>query len=499
MENRPYKEEQDLKMRSKTSPKNKKKKKAPSKNREFAVITYSFLALFICLMGYFTYFQFEKSEDFIDNPYNTRQETFEQKVVRGKILAATGETLAETISDDAGNDTRRYPYGSIFAHVVGYSTHGKTGIESQANFDLLRSNVSIIEKTGNEIQGEKSIGDNVVTTLDYELQLRAYDALGSYDGAVVVMEPATGKILAMVSKPDFDPNTISEDWDTLTADTNTDAVLLNRATQGLYPPGSTFKILTTLEYLNEHGTDEDYSYSCNGSFTVGNTTIHCHNNKSHGTQTLKQAFANSCNSAYSSMGLDLDITQFAKLCDSLLFNTSLPTKFESSKSSFVLQSSDGDASIMSTSIGQGKTLVTPFHMALIVSAIANDGVLMQPYVIDHTETYEGTVHEQNEPETYKQLIPSENAAVLQEYMSAVVQNGTGQKLKGQSYEAAGKTGSAEFSSGTNAAHSWFVGYAHQEGKEDIAVAVLVEDSGVGSEYAVPIAKEIFDSYYENYE
>ena len=163
-------------------------------------------------------------------------------------------------------------------------------------FDLLRSNVSIIEKTGNEIQGEKSIGDNVVTTLDYELQLRAYDALGSYDGAVVVMEPATGKILAMVSKPDFDPNTISEDWDTLTADTNTDAVLLNRATQGLYPPGSTFKILTTLEYLNEHGTDEDYSYSCNGSFTVGNTTIHCHNNKSHGTQTLKQAFANSCNS-----------------------------------------------------------------------------------------------------------------------------------------------------------------------------------------------------------
>ena len=497
MENKIQREEQDLTKKSKTSPK-KKKKKATSQNREFAVITYSFLALFICLMGYFAYFQFEKSEEFIDNPYNTRQENFEQKVIRGQILASGDEVLAETITDSEGNDTRRYPYGSIFAHVVGYSTHGKTGIESQANFDLLRSNAFFLENAGNEIQGEKSIGDNVVTTLNYELQLRAYDALGSYDGAVVVMEPATGKILAMVSKPDFDPNTIAEDWDTLTAEGNTDAALLNRATQGLYPPGSTFKIVTTLEYLREHGSDSDYSYSCNGSYTVGKTTIHCHNHKSHGTQTLKQAFTNSCNAAYSSMGLELDINKFGKLCDSLLCNTSLPTKFESSKSSFVLQSTDGDASIMSTAIGQGKTLVTPFHMALLASAIANDGVLMQPYVIDHTENYQGQVQEKYEPEEYGRLVSVENAAVLQDYMSSVVENGTGQKLKGQNYEAAGKTGSAEFSTGSNSAHSWFVGYAHQEGKEDIAVAVLVEDSGIGSEYAVPIAKEIFDSYYENY-
>lgn len=498
MEKKTPREEQNLTTKSKTSPKTKKKK-APSQNREFAVITYSFLALFICLMGYFSYFQFEKSEDFIDNPYNTRQETFEQKVVRGKILASGGEVLAETITDSEGNDTRRYPYGSIFAHVVGYSTHGKTGIESQANFDLLRSNTFFLEKAGNEIQGEKSIGDNVITTLNYELQLRAYDALDSYDGAVVVMEPATGKILAMVSKPDFDPNTIAEDWETLTAETNTDAALLNRATQGLYPPGSIFKIVTTLEYLNEHGGDSDYSYTCNGSYTVGNHTIHCYNNKSHGTQNLKQAFSNSCNAAYSAMGLELDIDKFGELCDTLLFNTSLPTKFESSKSSFVLQSTDGEASIMSTAFGQGKTLVTPFHMALLVSAVANDGVLMQPYVIDHTESYEGTVQEREEPEEYGRLISLENAQMLQDYMSAVVESGTGQKLKGQNYEAAGKTGSAEFSTGSNSAHSWFVGYAHQEGKEDIAVAVIVEDSGIGSEYAVPIAKEIFDSYYENYE
>lgn len=247
------------------------------------MITYSFLALFICLMGYFSYFQFFKSEEFINNPYNTRQETFAQKIVRGQILTNDGQVLAETVTDSEGNETRRYPYGSIFSHIVGYSTKGKSGIESLANFNLLRSNTAFIDKVGDEMQGEKSPGDNVVTTLDYGLQATAYDALGYYKGAIVVLEPSTGKILAMVSKPDFDPNTIATDWDNLTADDNTDAALLNRATQGLYPPGSTFKILTTLEYIQEHADYENYSYTCTGSYTVGNHTIHCYGNKSHGT------------------------------------------------------------------------------------------------------------------------------------------------------------------------------------------------------------------------
>ena len=190
--------------RSKNSTKTGKKKKN-TKNQEFAVITYSFLALFICLMGYFSYFQFFKSEEFINNPYNTRQETFAQKIVRGQILTNDGQVLAETVTDSEGNETRRYPYGSIFSHIVGYSTKGKSGIESLANFNLLRSNTAFIDKVGDEMQGEKSPGDNVVTTLDYGLQATAYDALGYYKGAIVVLEPSTGKILAMVSKPDFDP------------------------------------------------------------------------------------------------------------------------------------------------------------------------------------------------------------------------------------------------------------------------------------------------------
>ena len=143
--------------RSKNSTKTGKKKKN-TKNQEFAVITYSFLALFICLMGYFSYFQFFKSEEFINNPYNTRQETFAQKIVRGQILTNDGQVLAETVTDSEGNETRRYPYGSIFSHIVGYSTKGKSGIESLANFNLLRSNTAFIDKVGDEMQGEKSWG-----------------------------------------------------------------------------------------------------------------------------------------------------------------------------------------------------------------------------------------------------------------------------------------------------------------------------------------------------
>ena len=460
------------------------------------MIAYAFLALFFCLMGYFTWFQFTESEKFINSPYNKRQDLFARSIVRGEIRAADGTVLADTVTDSEGNETRRYPYGRIFSHVVGYSENGRSGIESQANFSLLRSNIFYGEKALSEIQGEKSPGDNVTTTLSYELQLTAFDALGSYRGAVVVLEPSTGKILAMVSKPDFDPNTIGADWETLVSDENSDAVLLNRATQGLYPPGSTFKIISTLAYIHEHPDYENYAYNCTGEHTVGNQTIHCYNNRRHGTQNLKESFANSCNSSYASLGLELDLDRFSELCNSLLFNTALPTAFESSKSSFVLADGAGAGTVMGTAIGQGKTLVTPFHMALIASAIANDGVLMRPCVIDHITDADGGMVEQKKPEAYGSLLTPEDAAILKDYMRAVVENGTGEKLKSDVYTAYGKTGSAEFSSASKASHSWFVGYAHRDGYEDIAVSVIVEDSGVGSEYAVPIAREIFDAYYK---
>ena len=448
------------------------------------------------MMGYFAYFQFVKSEDFINSPYNKRQDLFARKVTRGEIISADGHILAETITDTDGTETRYYPYANMFAHVVGFSTNGKSGLESIANFNLLRSHTMTLEKVVNELQGEKNIGDNVVTTLNYDLQDTAYEALGKYDGAIVVMEPSTGKILAMVSKPDYDPNNIAEDWDELTAEDSESSVLLNRATQGLYPPGSVFKIFTTLEYVHENSDYEDYSFDCNGKFTEGDSVIHCYKNKRHGQEDLIGSFADSCNSSFASLGLTLNPDSFTELCDSMLFNTSLPLRFESSKSSFSLDADADVSTVLETSIGQGKTLVTPMHMALVVSAIANDGVLMNPYLIDHTENYNGIVVDAYEPTEYGTLLSTEDASLMQTFMREVVEDGTGERLSGQSYTAAGKTGTAEFATSSKASHAWFVGYAHREDKEDIAVAVIVEDSGSGSEYAVPIAKKIFDAYYQ---
>jgi peptidoglycan glycosyltransferase len=386
----------------------------------------------------------------------------------------------------------------MFAHVVGYSTSGRTGIESIANFNLLRSNTFFLEKAGNELQGEKNSGDNVITTLNYELQAAAYEALGSYNGAVVILEPSTGKILAMVSKPDYDPNNIAAEWEELTAEGNDSSVLLNRATQGLYPPGSTFKIFTTLEYIHENPDYQSYTFSCDGSFSLDGQSIRCYNGASHGAEDLRSSFANSCNSSFANIGTTLDLDSFGELCRSMLFQSELPTSFPYSESSFTLNADDATTEeIMQTAIGQGKTLVTPFHMALIASAIANDGVLMNPYVIDHTENADGVVVKQYESSVYGNLLSEEDARILQQYMYSVVEEGTGKKLQSDSYEAYGKTGSAEFKDGSDSCHSWFVGYAHHWEKEDIAIAVLVEDSGSGSSVAVPIARSIFDAYYES--
>lgn len=464
------------------------------RNQEFAVVTYIFLGIFLFMMGYFVYFQIFRSEDVINSPYNKRQDTFAEHVVRGNIISADGKTLAETIVNEDGSEMRYYPYGSMFAHAVGYDVNGKSGIESFANFNLLRSHAFFVEQIVNGIQDEKNQGDNVVTTLSYELQETAYNALGSSNGAVIVTEPSTGKILTMVSKPDFNPNTIVEDWEWIVSD-NSNSMLLNRVTQGLYPPGSTFKIFTTLEYIRENTNYSDYSYECTGSITENDFEIHCAKNNAHGQEDLITSFAKSCNASYASIGLGLDKTSFSKLCNSLLFNTDLPTAYPSKQSSFALNNETENALVMQTAIGQGETLITPMHLNLITAAIANDGILMKPYVVEHTENYNGVLVKEYKPSAYGTLLSQSESQILQEFMERVVTDGTGTALSGGNYTAAGKTGSAEYSNDKSESHAWFTGYASNEAIGEIAVTVIVEGGGSGSDRAVPVARAIFDTYF----
>ncbi len=450
------------------------------------------MSLFLVMMGYIVYFNAVKSKEIINSPYNVRLDSMSDRVVRGQILDNDGDVLAETIISEDGTETRNYPYGDVFAHVVGYDSMGKSGLESTENFDLLTSNAFFLERLTKEFKEEKNIGDNIITTLDSELQQAAYDALGSYKGAVIVMEASTGKVLAMVSKPTFDPNEVAEDWDWLSTDEN--STLLNRAMQGAYAPGSVFKVVTTLEYMRENAAYADYSYECTGEITEGATTIHCANNRVHGSEDLGLSLAYSCNASYSNMGLSLKISSYRKTAEELLFNSKLPALLPYTQSKFQLTKDSPDSEIMMTAIGQGKTQVSPYHVTLISAAIANGGTLMKPYLVDRVENHTGSEIEKNLPEKYGKLMTSDEAAQLKHYMAGVVQSGTGAALGGENYTVAGKTGTAEYSSDKEKSHSWFTGFTNIDNPE-LVITAVVESADNSGMSAVTVAKKVLNAYY----
>ena len=461
-------------------------------NREFARVTYLFVGLFLAMMGYLVYFNIVQSKDIINSPYNVRLDSMADRVVRGKILDNVGNVLAKTEVAEDGTETRIYPYDNMFAHVVGYDTKGKSGVESIGNFDLLTSNANFMEQFFNELKEEKNTGDNVITTLDMTLQEAAYEALGSYKGAVVITEVTTGKILAMVSKPDYNPNTISTDWSELS--NNSESVLLNRATQGAYAPGSIFKLVTTLEYIRENKGYQNYSYTCEGEISYEGTTIHCAKNRKHGTEDVETSLANSCNTSYSNIGLTLDVTNFQKTAKDLLFNSKLPSVLPYSQSKFQLEKSDASYEIMMTAIGQGETQVSPYHMCLIASAIGNGGILMEPYLVDQVVSYTGASVKKTMPKKYAELMTSDEAAVLKDYMTAVVDSGTAKSLQSDKFTIAGKTGTAEYSSDKEKAHSWFMGFTNLDNPE-FAISVVVEGADSSGMSAVTVVKKILNAYY----
>lgn len=466
-------------------------KKERVRNKEFARVTYTFVTLFLVMMGYIVYFHLMKSDDFIRSPYNQRQDSLADRIERGMILDRNGRVLAETVTGKGKKEYRKYPYGDMFAHVVGYTAKGKTGIESIENSALLTSNAFFLEKFQNELKNEKNAGDNVVTTLDVNIQAAAYDALGSSKGAVVAIEPNTGKIIAMVSKPDFDPNTISEDWEELNEDDS--GVLVNRATQGQYAPGSTFKVVTTLEFMRQESGYASYSYKCDGKIKAGSNTIHCYGGKVHGKVDLTDSLAYSCNTSFCNIGSELEIDSFRKTAKELLFDSKLPSQLPYNQSKFALDRHAGTAERMMTAMGQGQTQVSPYHMALITSAIANGGTLMKPYLVDSITNHTGTIVSKNRPDKYKELMTSKEAAKLKKYMESVTDYGTASVLSDAGYTTAGKTGTAEYSSDKGKDHSWFIGIANVD-NPDLVVSVVIEASD-GTAKAVNVAKEVFDAYY----
>lgn len=448
---------------------------------------------FFLLLGYLGKLVLVDRQGISSNAYNSRLRYVDNTIRRGDIMDLDGEVLATSELQSDGTYIRKYPRGRMAAHITGYSSVGKTGVEAAENFEMMALHNEFFQRVIGIATGKELMGNSVVVTVDMDIQSTAGNLLGNAKGAIVVMEPSTGRILALQAYPDFDPNKVAANWDSLKDDE--DSPLVNRGTQGVYPPGSTFKLVTALSIMENVKDWQTRTYECKGEASFENKVIHCYKNKVHGTVDMKQALTVSCNCYFAQMATEIGPGKLREVMARVGMET--PAKFELaySQSKIGLESEASQSELVETAIGQGRTAVTPLYMAMLASAIANEGIMMQPYIIDHIQYNNGKAGKQTVPKKLTEICTTEEAALLRDMMVSVVDNGTGTAAAINGVKVAGKTGTAENATGND--HSWFVGFAPAEDPK-VAVAVVVENSNAyGS--ATPIAGKVIREALNQFE
>ncbi|MBP1765166.1 MAG: pbpA [Firmicutes bacterium] len=452
---------------------------------------YILMGLLVILIVYISYVQIFEQEFLKGHSLNRRNIEAAATIPRGKILDRNGEKLAVSlpIKDEKGRFRREYPFGSVAAHVVGYDSvqYGKAGIESSLNGYLSGMN-SLGRSFGPlaRLFGTKT-GNDVVLTIDSSIQTIAYQALGNRRGAVVAIDPRTGAILAMVSKPSFNPAEISSQWDNIAS--SKDAPLLNRASQGLYPPGSILKVMVAEAALSERIASANSFFDCTGSLAIGKDyTLSEDKQIAHGHLSLKEALAVSCNVTFGRLALDLGRNKMEKTFQRYGFIKPLPDELQESACKLPKFNNLSDGDLAQLGIGQASLLVTPLRMAMLADVFANHGVMMKPFLVQKIVTVDGSVIEQYEPEKWISPANENLANQVAAMMIEVVEEGTGSAAQIQGIKVAGKTGTAENPHGDP--HAWFIGFAPAENPQ-IALAVIVENGGSGGGAAAPIARKIF--------
>lgn len=444
-----------------------------------------FFVLFFGLVVYLGYFWWDRSEVLANSSLNPRVRLAPSGIRRGDILDRHGVVLAHSVADETGGFQRIYPYGRAFAHVVGYTGMSHAGIEERYNIRLSNLSWEMYQRLrGIALEGEVLQGDGLQLTLDAALQNYIYQRLGTHTGSVVVLEPTTGKVRAMVSNPTFDPNTVAQDWQGLIQDTG-GRPLINRSAQGLYPPGSTFKILTAAAAIDQ-GL-EAFVYEDTGSITLEGHTIRNFNSVPHGTLDLTEAFARSSNTYFvalaDEMGVETYVAQVSNMfrqADFVLANNT---------SQFNLTADAPLADLMQTAMGQGQTLVTPLFMANLVGAIAGEGYLMRPQLVYQVLDHRGEGRVIFQPQREGRLFSNDQVVVLKELMTEVVRSGTGQNAAlANGIQLAGKTGTAENEAGDS--HGWFVGFAPAENPQYVIVVMLEHSGGTGP--VLPMVRDILN-------
>ncbi len=479
------------------------------------------LLLFLVLFAQVNYIQVIAADRLADNPANaTRQLIAEYQVDRGSILARDGRTVLATSRKSPGDlrFERRYPQGSLYAGITGYYSFifGRSELEQAYNDYLAGAAAELLPQTlADQVLGRPRRGATVITTIDPALQRAAVESLGSLPGAVVALDPRTGDVLALVANPSFDPNELSaqdprlvrEAWDRL--NTDRDKPLLSRANDELFPPGSTFKLVTAAAAL-QNGFGPESLWDNPRELELPNTieTLenfggeHCLGGAS--KVSLADALRVSCNVVFGQIGLALGADALAAQARAFGFaptadsgNVPSDVAFQEGVFPDPLYFTDRVPAIALSAIGQDNVAANPLQMALVAAAIANGGVEMQPRLVTEIRDQSGRVVKTFEPKVFSRPISPENAALLTAMMVSVVEAGTGTAARIPGVQVAGKTGTAQHGEGLPP-HAWFVSFAPADAPE-VAVAVIVLDGGslgsdaTGGRLAAPIAKAVLEA------
>lgn len=440
--------------------------------------------VFIGISLYLVAFQLFKAGELATHARNSRNWIDESGIERGKIIDRNGEVLAYSQMQEDGRSKRFSEYPHSFAHLIGYSTqeHGKSGLESAYNGQLLGLQEDDLLGTVRDVLGKKGKGNDLHLSIDAGLQTYIYSLLESHKGSVVAMDPKSGEILAMVSSPSFDSGDVDNQWDALIE--REDGVLLNRATQGLYTPGSIMKIVSAISIL-ESGVSQ--SYTDTGEEVIEGATINNYEADVRGEMNLEDAVVHSTNTYFANKALLIGAEKMKETAERFLFNKDYPFVFRHENS--VVDYKEGMAKIdlASNAYGQGKTLVTPLHMAMMISAISQNGQMNEPFLVKNIKTPTGTSLFSHSPKILGEVTTGSIARELREMLIKTVQYHGHCYLDGA--VIGGKTGTAENPSGKD--HAWFVTFAKGNTKE-IALAIVLEEEGAtGGQAAAPLAQQIY--------
>jgi cell division protein FtsI/penicillin-binding protein 2 len=463
-------------------------------------VLFVFLLLFVVVISYVAYFEISVAPKIVNNTDNKRLWAKRNEVLRGTIYDRNKIALTKSERVNTLTQKREYTGGTMFAHVLGYVNpkYGITGLESKYDQYLMGNNDLSIKQYLQEliankgaVKKEDKIGNDLITTLDSNIQKQAYNSLVSSGkkGAVVAINPKTGEILAMVSAPSFDPNdsALTANWKEINSDKN--RPLLNRAVSGLYPPGSTFKTVTAISALENVNGIMNKTFEDNGRLVFNSKqSLSNFDGEVLGNINFKQAYVHSSNVVFGGLGLTLGNDKLKKTAEDFYFNRDIPSDgIVIDKSKFPTYASYEKGNMAQSAIGQSQDLATPMQMALVASTIANNGVMMKPHLVNSVVSSTGNTIMNYNPESIGTITTPQIAATMKEFMRGVVTDGTGGNADISGLNVCGKTGTADHQDTVNAKpHSWFIGFAPMEDPK-IAVAVIVEDGGQGGIQAAKIA------------